>query len=82
MLWKSRIDNATVDLYTNDAQWKLNTILFAGGIVLIAENEKKVQKLAKEYNAVYQRRQLKADAKKGKLMVFEMEEHKVVEFAS
>lgn len=53
-----RVGNAGVDLYTHitdNTVWKQNTILFTGDTVLIAENEKDLQELAKELDTVCQK---------------------------
>jgi len=50
--------------------------------VLIAENERNLQKLVLEFNIVCQRQKLKVNVKKSKVMVFEREEHDVIDFGN
>lgn len=47
----ARIGNG-VNLSTGGIKWKLNTVLFADNAVLIAENERDVQKLVNTYNII------------------------------
>ncbi len=70
---KAKVGNAGVELCTDDAKWTVNTILFADDTVLAAENQRDLQKMVKEFTTVCQRRRLKVNVKKRKVMDFEWE---------
>ncbi len=50
---------------------KINNMLFADDTVLLAESEKDLQKLVNEFSNVCERRKLKVNVKKSKVMIFE-----------
>jgi len=79
---KARAGDGGIELCTDEAKWKLNTLLFADDTVLVAENERDLQKLVEEFNTVCQRRKLKVNVKKSKVMIFEREEHDVIDFGN
>ena len=66
---KARISNVGVELCTDDAEWKLNTMLFADDTVLTAEYERDLEYLVKEFSTICQRRKLTVNVKKSMAMV-------------
>jgi len=79
---KARAGDVGIELCMDEAKWKLNTLLFADDTVLVAENERDLQKLVLEFNTVCQRQKLKVNVKKSKVMIFEREEHDVIDFGN
>ena len=77
---KAKVDGGGVEMCVNDDKWMLNTILFADDTVLIAENEKDLQKLVNVFDSVCKRRKLKVNVNKSKVIVFERSRSEVVDF--
>ena len=77
---KAKVDGVGVEMCVNGDKWVLNTILFADDSVLIAENEKDLQKLVNVFDRVCKRRKLKVNANTSKVIVFERSRSEVVDF--
>ncbi len=58
----------------DNAKWKISNKLFADDTVLLAESEKNLQKLVNKFSNVCERRKLKVNVGKSKVMVFEKRE--------
>ncbi len=65
---------------TEGRKWVQNSILFADGTVLIAENVNDLQKLVSVLDSVCKRRNLKVNVNKSKVMVCERSRSEVVDF--
>ena len=51
-----------------DSMWELNQLLFADDAVLVADSEEKLRRLVTEFGRVCERRKLKVNAGKSKVM--------------
>ncbi len=67
-------------MYSEGRKWVLNSVLFADGTVLIAENESDLQNLVSVFDSVCKRRKLKVNVSKSKVMVCERSRSEVVAF--
>ncbi len=67
-------------MYAEGRKWVLNSILFAGDTVFIAENESDLQNLVSDFDSVCKRRKLKVNVNKSKVMVCEWRRSEVVDF--
>ena len=61
-------------------EWCMITSLFADDTVLFAESEQELQRVVSEFHNVCQRRKLKVNCEKSKVMVFERRKTEVIEF--
>ena len=71
---QGRADNVGVSLMRDDRVWKLPVLLFADDTVLLSEDEWELQGLVNEFGRVCTKRNLKVNANKSKVMVFERNE--------
>ena len=51
----------------NDREWKINQLLFAGNVGLVADSEEKLCQLVEEFGRLF-RRNLKVNDKRSKVM--------------
>ncbi|WP_435316575.1 reverse transcriptase domain-containing protein, partial [Klebsiella pneumoniae] len=61
-------------------EWWMVASLFADDTVLLAESEEELQRVVDEFCRVCERRKLKVNVSKSKVMVFERRRSEVVEF--
>ena len=78
--WKMRIQGEGAELNENGKLWKVPSCLYADDAVLFAESEEKLQRMVSEFNCVCERRKLKVNAGKSKVMVFERREYDTLDF--
>ncbi len=69
-------------LKLNGVDWPVPACLFADDTVLLAESERKIQRVVDQFHDVCSRRKLKVNAGKSKVMVFERREAEVVDFGN
>ena len=72
--WKMRTQERGAKLCENGSVWKVPSILYADDAVLLAES------MVNEFNRACERRKLKVNASKSKVMVFERKEFDTVDF--
>ncbi len=77
---KSKVVNAGAKLRLNGEVWSVVTCFFADDTVLLAESEGDLQRVVNEFHSVCERRKLKVNAGKSKMMVLERREEEVVDF--
>ncbi len=77
---KCKVVNAGAKLRLNGEIWSVVTCLFADDTMLLAENEGYLQRVVNEFYSVCKKRQLKVNAGKSKVMVFEMREEELINF--
>ncbi len=68
---KAKIVNLGIEMSIDNAKWKISNMLFADDTVLLAESERDLKKLVNEFSNVCERRKLKVNVGKSKVMVFE-----------
>ncbi|KAK3893665.1 hypothetical protein Pcinc_002527 [Petrolisthes cinctipes] len=79
---KAKVNGLGMKLRLNEANWSLVASLFADDTVLMAENERNLQRVVDEFQSVCKRRKLKVNVGKSKVMVFERAETEVIDFAT
>ena len=52
----------------NDNEWEMNQLLFADDTVVVADSEEKLQQLVSEFGRVCERRKLRVNVSKSKIM--------------
>ncbi len=67
-------------MYDGGRKWVLNSVLFADDTLFIAENENYLQILVSVFDRVCERRKLKVNVNKSKVMVCEQSGSEVVDF--
>ena len=77
---KMRIRNEGAGLMKDGIEWKIPACLYADDAVLFAESEEELQRMVSAFDKVCERRKLKVNAKKSKVMVFERREYDMVDF--
>lgn len=68
------------ELALDDKVWKVPTCLYADDTVLFAESEQKLERMVNEFDKVCDRRELKVNAGKSKVMVFERKDYDKIDF--
>ncbi len=68
---KPKVGNIGVRLKLNGADWSAAACLFADDTMLLAESERKLQRVVDHFHTVCSRRKLRVNAGKSKVMVFE-----------
>ncbi len=63
--------NVGITMMNEGEAWKIPAILFADDAVLLSEDEWELQGLVSEFRVVCRKRNLKMNANKSKVMVFE-----------
>ncbi len=71
-----------VTLKLNGVGWSVAAYLFADYTMLLAESERKLQRVVDQFHSVCSRRKLRVNAGKSKVMVFERKEVEVVNFGN
>ncbi len=66
----------------NGVDWSVTACLFADDTVLLAESERKLQRVVDQFHNVCSRRKLRVNARRSKVMVFERREVEVVDFGN
>ncbi|MCP5003018.1 MAG: hypothetical protein GY941_03575 [Planctomycetes bacterium] len=79
---KARVGDIGVGLQLDGVGWSLVASLFADDTVLMAESERELQRVVKEFDTVCKRRKLRVNVGKSKVMVFERAEGEVIDFAT
>ena len=80
--FKVRTQGEGAKMNRNGREWMVPACLYADDAVLFAESELKLQKLVKEFDRVCDRRKLKVNEGKSKVMIFERREYDIVDFGS
>ncbi len=79
---KATVGKIGAGLKLNGVDWSVTACLFADDTVLLAESEKKLQRVVDQFYNVCSRRKLRVNAGKSKMMVFERREVEVVDFGN
>ncbi len=69
-----KVGNIGARLKLNECDWPVVASLFADDTVMLADSERKLQKMADEFYRICVRRKLRVNAGKSKVMVFERRE--------
>ncbi len=77
---KCKVVNAGAKLRLSGEDWFVVTCLFVDNTVLLAESKGDLQRVVNEFYSVCERRKLKVNAGKSKVMVFERREEEVIDF--
>ena len=67
-------------LESEGREWKILTCLYADDAVLLAESAKDLQRVVTDFDRVCEKRKLKVNAGKCKVMVFERRMHETIDF--
>ncbi len=68
---KCKVVNVGAKMRLNGEVWSVITCLFTDDTMLLAESEGDLQRVVNEFHSVCKRRNLKVNAGKSKVMVFE-----------
>ncbi len=77
---KCKVVNIGMNLRLNGEIWSVVTCFFADDTMLLAESEGKLQRVVNEFYSACKRRNLKVNAGKIRVMVFERREEEVIDF--
>ncbi len=68
---KAKVGKVGARLKLNGGDWSVAACLFADGTVLLAESERKLQRVVDQFHNVCSRRKKRVNAGKSKVIVFE-----------
>ncbi len=79
---KAKVGRVSARLKLNRVDWPVAACLFADDTVLLAESERKLQRVVDQSHCVCSRRKLRVNVGKSKVMAFERKEIEVVDFGN
>ncbi len=79
---KAKVGKISARLKLNGVNWSVAVCLLADDTVLLAENERELQRVVDQFHSLCRRRKLRVNAGKSKVIVFERKEVEMINFGN